>query len=74
MCGRSALAIQQQSVSKHLVTAKRVLRYLAGTIELGIVYRPPPTQLVGMLDADWGGNLDTRTVFVIMLNRGAIAW
>jgi hypothetical protein len=63
--------------SKHLFAAKRVLRYLAGTMDLGIVYGPSSTRLVGLSDADWGGNLDTRrstTGFVIMLNGGAIAW
>jgi hypothetical protein len=46
--------------SKHMLAAKRVLRYLQGTSSLGISYRPPPLRLQGYSDADWVGNLDTR--------------
>src|SRR5271169_5689300 len=63
--------------SKHMSTAKRVLRYLEGTSYLGITYRPPPLRLQGYSDADWAGDVDTRrstTGYIVMLNNGAIAW
>jgi len=63
--------------SKHLLAAKRVLRYLKGTANLGITYRPPPMRLTGYSDADWAGDVNTRrstTGYVVMLNNGAIAW
>jgi hypothetical protein len=63
--------------SKHLLAAKRVLRYLKGTLTLGITYRPPPLRLSGYSDADWAGDMSTRrstTGYVVMLNGGAIAW
>ena len=63
--------------SKHLLAAKRVLRYLKGTSKLGITYSPPATRLVGYSDADWAGDINTRrstTGYVVMLNHGAIAW
>jgi transposase InsO family protein len=63
--------------SKHLLAAKRVLRYLQGTSTYGIMYRPPPLRLQGYSDADWAGDIDTRrstTGYIVMLNNGAIAW
>lgn len=63
--------------SKHLFAAKRVLRYLQGTLTLGITYRLPPVKLTGLTDADWAGDINTRrstTGYVVMLNNGAIAW
>src|SRR5271169_2914569 len=63
--------------SKHLLAAKRVLRYLKGTLTLGITYRKPPVKLTGLTDADWAGDVNTRrstTGYVVMLNNGAIAW
>ena len=63
--------------SKHLLAAKRVLRYLQGTSNYGITYRPPPLRLQGYSDADWAGDIDTRrstTGYIVMLNNGAIAW
>jgi hypothetical protein len=63
--------------SKHLLAAKRVLRYLCGTSSLGITYCPPPLRLTGYSDADWAGDVNTRrstTGYVVMLNNGAIAW
>ena len=63
--------------SKHLLAAKRVLRYLKGTSKLGIMYSPPATHLVGYSDADWAGDINTRwstTGYVVMLNHDAIVW
>src|SRR5438046_9259401 len=63
--------------SKHLLAAKRVLRYLKGTSKLGITYSPPATRLVGYSDADWAGDINTRrstTGYVVMLCHGAIVW
>jgi len=56
---------------------KRVLRYLQGTSNLGIMYRPSPLRLQGYSDADWTGDMDTRrstTGYIVMLNNGAITW
>jgi hypothetical protein len=57
--------------------AKRVLRYLQGTSRLVITYCPPPLRLQRYSDADWAGDIDTRTSttgYFVMLNNGAIAW
>jgi hypothetical protein len=63
--------------SIHLAAAKRVLRYLKGTMELGIVYSPPVREATAFSDADWAGNHDnrrSRTGYVVMLSNGAISW
>ncbi|XP_073271383.1 uncharacterized protein [Primulina huaijiensis] len=45
----------------HLKAVKRILRYIAGTIELGLWYtRETNSNLVGFSDADWAGDLDDR--------------
>ena len=46
--------------SKHMLAAKRVLRYLRGTAILRITYRPPPLRLQGYSDANSTGDIDTR--------------
>ena len=43
----------------HFKTAKRVLRYIQSTIDLGIFYRQSTTfDLVGFTDSDWAGSQD----------------
>ena len=71
---------------RHLAAAKHVLRYLKGTINLGIVYKRQSTSKsprgfwsneVGHADADWGRDLDFRrstTGFVVLLNDAVVAW
>ena len=63
--------------SKHLAAAKRVLRYIKGTLDARIVYSRPAREATAFSDADWAGDLDSRrsrTGYVVMLNNGAIAW
>ena len=70
----------QGTMDEHFVAAKRVLRYLKGTKELGLKYggmtAGKPT-VVGYADADWASDKDTRrsvTGYLFMLNGGAISW
>jgi len=45
----------------HLTAAKRVLRYLKGTQDLCLVFRPTEeTPLYGYSDANWAGDLEDR--------------
>lgn len=44
----------------HMGTAKRVLRYIRGTMDHGISYeKGQSTVLIGYCDSDWGGSDDT---------------
>lgn len=61
----------------HWGLAKRVLRYLIGTQDVGIMYSKSANQIKGYVDADWGSNLLDRksyTGFVFLLSNGAISW
>ncbi|GJU00431.1 ribonuclease H-like domain-containing protein [Tanacetum coccineum] len=45
----------------HLVALKRILRYVKGTLDLGLhLYASSTTSLVGYTDADWAGCPSTR--------------
>ncbi|KAM1534001.1 hypothetical protein ACFX10_007845 [Malus domestica] len=62
----------------HLATAKRVLRYLKGTISLGILYKNGGhVELKGYSDSDYAGDLDDRkntSRYLFMLSSGAVCW
>ncbi|GAA0149774.1 oxidase [Lithospermum erythrorhizon] len=43
----------------HFITAKKILRYIKGTLEYGLFYtHSQDSKLVGYLDSDYGGDLD----------------
>jgi hypothetical protein len=63
------------------ISLKRVLRYVSGTIELGIVFdgqAEPKLTLVAWSDADWAStDVDTRrsrSGEIIMMGNGAVSW
>ncbi|CAL9021646.1 unnamed protein product, partial [Prunus brigantina] len=63
----------------HLVAAKRILRYIKGTIDLGLSFTPQPAaaRLSAYSDADWAGCPDSRrsTIgYVITLGTNLISW
>ncbi|KAL6420407.1 hypothetical protein ACFW04_014533 [Cataglyphis niger] len=61
----------------HWSAAKRVLRYLKGTINYSLVYTKSEIPLIGFVDADWGGNVNDHvsyTGFVFKLANTAITW
>lgn len=62
---------------QHWKAAKRVLRYLKGTIDFGITYTKNTNALEGFVDADWAGcPVDRRsyTGFVFNLSGAAVSW
>ncbi|XP_051166009.1 uncharacterized protein LOC127284555 [Leptopilina boulardi] len=76
-CCERSQSIQLQLRSNTLDSAKRVLRYLKGTINLGLSYQSSEGQLEGFVDADWASCLVDKksyTGYVFTLNRGAISW
>ncbi|CAL9022501.1 unnamed protein product [Prunus brigantina] len=63
----------------HLVAAKRILRYIKGTIDLGLSFTPQTAaaRLSAYSDADWAGCPDSRrstTGYVITLGTNLISW
>jgi len=63
--------------SVHWTAAKRVLRYLKGTIDSGLYYTKVPITLSGFCDSDWAGNPDDRrstTGFGIFFPPNLISW
>lgn len=61
----------------HWSAVKRVMRYLKGTANKGLVYGPDPRSLVGFCDSDWAGDVDDRrstTGYIFLLQGGAISW
>lgn len=65
---------------EHWKAAKRVLRYLQGTIELGIIYDgkyEQPNKLIAYSDADFATCIDTRKSIsgvLLILNKGPVIW
>ena len=62
----------------HLQSAKRILRYLKGTIDFGVFYNNEGNEkLIAYTDSDCVGDLDDRkstSGYVFMLSSGAMSW
>ncbi|RVW63624.1 Retrovirus-related Pol polyprotein from transposon TNT 1-94 [Vitis vinifera] len=62
----------------HLQAAKRVLRYLKGTVDLGVFYQKEGNgELMAYTDSDYAGDVDDRkstSGYVFLLSEGAVAW
>eukprot|EP00253_Pinus_taeda_P035259 PITA_35259 len=68
----------QNPHESHWKAAKRIFRYVQGTIQFGIHYSAEVSPLlVGFIDSDWAGDADDRksTVgYVFTLGSGPITW
>jgi hypothetical protein len=68
----------EHPVESHMMAAKRILRYIKGTLELGILYkRGEQADLIAYSDSDYGGDIDDRkstSGYVFMLGSGTVAW
>ncbi|GMI77806.1 hypothetical protein HRI_001449800 [Hibiscus trionum] len=62
----------------HLDAVRRILRYVKGTINFGILYKKvKECQMIGYCDADYAGDHSTRrstTGYIFSLGSGAISW
>ena len=79
-----AFAVQQVCLymhdprEPHLTALKRILRYLQGTLSLGLTMRrSSSTDLVVYTDADWAGCPDTRcstSGYAVFLGDNLVSW
>jgi hypothetical protein len=63
--------------STHFVAAKRILRFLKGTLDKGILFQPGPLALTAFTDADWAGDpADRRSTsgITVFLGHNPITW
>uniref|UniRef100_A0A2N9IZW0 Integrase catalytic domain-containing protein n=1 Tax=Fagus sylvatica TaxID=28930 RepID=A0A2N9IZW0_FAGSY len=61
----------------HFAAAKRILRYLRGTLFHGIAFHPGPLTLSAYTDADWAGDPDDRrstSGYLVYLGSNPITW
>lgn len=62
----------------HLQAAKRVLRYLKGTMDFGLWYKKGGTgEVLVYTDSDFAGDIDSRkstSGYVFLLDNTAVAW
>ena len=63
---------------KHMGIARRVLRYVQGTLDYGIEYtRGKSATLIGYCDADWGGSEDdsrSTSGYAFSFGGGVFSW
>ena len=64
---------------EHWKGVKRVLRYIRGTLDNGLIYSANDTStvLTGYSDADWAGDLSTRrstTGYVFQIQGSTVSW
>ncbi|PNX58425.1 NBS-containing resistance-like protein [Trifolium pratense] len=64
--------------TEHMHALKRVVRYVQGTLDLGLhLYTSSLTSLISYIDADWGGCPDTRrstSDYCVFLGDNLISW
>lgn len=61
----------------HVVVAKRILRYLHGTMDYGLQFQSRKLQLQAYSDADWAGDPNNRrSTFhhIVYLGSNPIPW
>ncbi|CAM8971397.1 unnamed protein product [Rhodiola kirilowii] len=68
-----------QPRTPHLVAAKRILRYVKGTIDYGLYFTPQrhPVTIAAYSDADWAGCLESRrsqSGYLIYIGTNLVSW
>ncbi|KAI5353001.1 hypothetical protein L3X38_005893 [Prunus dulcis] len=72
-----ACQFMHNPMESHVVAVKRILRYLKGTIDFGIWFKPSLLHLQAYSDAGWAGDPnDRRSVsgFIVYLGSSPISW
>ncbi|XP_070662480.1 secreted RxLR effector protein 161-like [Malus domestica] len=67
----------QQPMVAHYTAVKRILRYLKGTMTVGVTYTRGDLHLKAFSDADWAGDPNDRrstTGLVVFLGSNPISW
>ena len=68
----------ERPTESHLLAAKRALRYIKGTVSLGMFYKKGVSEeLVGYTDSDYAGDQDDKkstSGYVFLMSSGAISW
>ena len=68
----------ENPTTTHFKAAKRILRYLKGTIDFGLLYWFSNNyKLVGYSDSDWGGDIDdikSTSGFVFFMGTTSFTW
>jgi hypothetical protein len=68
----------ENPTTEHLLAVKRILRYVAGTLNFGCYYkRKKDAELIGFSDSDLAGDIDTRkstTGVFFFLGGNTITW
>jgi len=64
--------------NKHYETAKRILRYIQGTLDYGLEYvKGRSSMLIGYCDSDWSGSVDdskSTLGYAFSFGSGVFAW
>ena len=72
-----ACQFMHNPIESHVIAVKRILRYLNGTSNYGIHFKPGLIHLQSYSDADWAGDPNDRRFtsgFVIFLGSNPISW
>ena len=69
----------EEPAERHYMALKRILRYVAGTKDLGLRYVPDgkPLTITGFCDSDFAGDvLDSKSTsgFLVMVNGCPVSW
>lgn len=61
----------------HFVVVKHIIRYLKGTLDLGICFKLAFMDIKAYIDTDWAGDPNDQrstTGFVMFLGSSTISW
>ena len=61
----------------HWKAALRILKYIVGTLDYGVFYKPTVDELSGYSDSNWAGDTDSRksvSGYCFSIGSGAVSW